>query len=102
MTFEEFCNDIETAKKTAHKKAWFVLGGILDGSETSSLKLKGAMYLVNRFEGEPTKKQEVTGKDGAPIFLPSEIMHKNNIHAATPSTTDDSEGHAQVPSSELR
>lgn len=45
--------------------------------------------MFNRAFGKPTESHELTGKDGAPLYLPSEILIKNNLGATQPRANGD-------------
>lgn len=52
------------------------------GQDMAALRLlKGDKYIVGKFMDKLVPDlHEVTGKDGAPLFLPSEIINKNELH----------------------
>ncbi len=45
--------------------------------------------MFNRAFGKPTESHELTGKDGAPLYLPSEILTKNNLGGSQPGANGD-------------
>lgn len=46
--------------------------------------------VFDRIYGKPVQKQELTGADGEPLVLPTELITKNNVHTP-PSTETNSE-----------
>lgn len=45
--------------------------------------LKMITYIIDQRIGKASQAIEHTGKDGTPLFLPSELMQKNAIDAST-------------------
>ena len=57
----------------------FVIKLLGDDDAAVRSRLDAAIDMLNRAYGKPRETHEITGKDGAPLFLPSEIIERNEI-----------------------
>lgn len=69
---------------------------VLLDSNDEKIKLDATKFVTSRIGKDKwSERQEITGENGKPIFLPSEIMKKYEITADT-STGTNSEGQPQI------
>lgn len=70
----------ESWKRLAVDRAMPRLVELLELEDDNVTLLKAIVEVLNRAYGKTAERTEITGKDGAPLFLPLEIIHKNKLN----------------------
>ena len=70
MTTAEFLEDIDNEKTKAYNNAYFMLASAMQTQTAPDRILVDiAKYIIDRKDGKPAMKQELTGKDGTPLII---------------------------------